>query len=67
MFLTSDEFDIAMVKLVRNTTRKFLELNKESSMNGLPIEFCAIVEENPKARTLEEYIENILMKDNEDA
>lgn len=36
-------------------------------MNGLPIESCPIVEENPNATDLEQYIKNILMAKNEDA
>lgn len=33
----------------------------------MPIELASIVEENPLARNLDDYIENILMKMNEDA
>lgn len=67
MFLTSGDFDIAMVYFIRNLTKNFIEANKEKSMNGLPINYCPVVEDNPNAKNLEDYITNILMKMNEDA
>ena len=37
------------------------------SINGLPITISSKVEENPKAKSLDDYIANILMMENEDA
>ena len=56
-----------MVYFLRNSTRRFLLLNKDHSLNGLPIELASEAEENPKAKSLNDYIDNILMKDFEDA
>lgn len=67
MFLTSEHFDIGMVYMIRNLTKNFIEDNRGKSMNDLPIELAAVVEENPNAKTLEDYIKNILTKMNEDA
>ena len=36
-------------------------------INGLPIAIASVVEENPKAKCLDDYITNILMNENEDA
>ena len=67
MFLIDRDFDLGMVYFIRNSTRKFLEKNRGASINGLPIELASVVEENPKAKSLDDYITNILMKDYEDA
>ena len=48
-------------------TKNFLEANSTRSIHGLPIEMAAEVEEDPKARTLNDYIRNILMKMGTDA
>ena len=67
MFVLDREFDLAMVYFIRNSTKTFLLKYRDHSLNELPIELASIVEENPKAKSLDDYIENILMKDNEDA
>ena len=56
-----------MVYFVRNTTKNFIQKFKDISINGLPLDLCPVVEENPNANTLEEYVQNILMMENEDA
>ena len=67
MFVLDREFDLAMVYFIRNSTRRFLLKYRDHSLNELPIELASIVEENPKAKSLDDYIQNILMKDYEDA
>ena len=67
MFVLDREFDLAMVYFIRNSTRRFLLKYRDHSLNELPIESASIVEDNPKAKSLDDYIENILMKDYEDA
>ena len=41
--------------------------NKDASINGLPFEMASQAEENPNAKTLQDYIDNILMKNYQDA
>ena len=67
MFLLDSDFDLAMVYFIRNSTKNFLLKHRDHSLNGLPIEFASEAEENLKAKNLQDYIDNILMKDNEDA
>ena len=67
MFVLDREFDLAMVYFIRNSTRRFLLKYRDHSLYELPIELHSIVEENPKAKSLDDYIENILVKDYEDA
>ena len=67
MFVLDREFDLAMVYFIRNSTRRFLLKYRDHSLNELPIESASIVEDNPKAKSFDDYIENILMKDYEDA
>ena len=67
MFLFDRQFDLGMVYFIRNATRNFIEQNREISINGLPIEMASVVEENPLAKNLDDYITNILMKEDEDA
>lgn len=63
----SEPFDKGLIFMIRNLTKNFIEENKNKSINGLPLELAAIVEEDPQAKTLEDYIDNILMKPNRDA
>ena len=56
-----------MVYFIRNSTKNFINKHRGISINGLPMELCSVVEENPKAKNLDDYIKNILMKMNEDA
>jgi hypothetical protein len=65
--LLHDAFDKGMIYFLRNLTKNFLKENRERSMNGLPLEFAAEAEEDPDARTLDDYINNILMKMGRDA
>lgn len=67
MFIFDSEFDLAMTFFIRNATRNFIVCNRDISINGLPIELASVVEENPRAKNLDDYISNILMKENEDA
>ena len=67
VFLIFDQFDIGMVYFIRNSTKNFINKYRDLSINGLPIELCSVVEENPRAKNLDDYINNILMKMNEDA
>ena len=61
LFVMDKEFDLAMVHYIRNAIKNFLEQNRDISINGLPIETASVVEDNPKAKTLDEYIKNIVM------
>ena len=61
LFVLEKEFDLAMVHYIRNATKNFLEQNRDVSINGLPIEMASVVEENPKAKSLDDYIKNIVM------
>ena len=61
------EFDLAMVHYIRNAIKNFLEQNRDISINQLPIETASVVEDNPKAKSLDDYIKNIVMQENEDA
>ena len=56
-----------MIYFIRNSTKNFIEDHKHSSINGLNVELASIVEENPYARNLDDYIKNILMEENQDA
>ena len=67
MFLFDRQFDLGMVYFIRNATRNFIEQNREISINGLPIEMASVVEESPLSKNLDDYITNILMKEDEDA
>ena len=67
MFLIDREFDLGMTFFIRNSTKKFIEANKDASLNGLPIELASVVEENQNAKSLDDYIKNILMMENQDA
>ena len=67
MFLIDREFDLGMTFFIRNSTKNFIEANKDASLNGLPLELASVVEENPNAKSLDDYIKNILMMENQDA
>lgn len=67
LFLFHDKFDKAMIYFIRNLTRNFLKDNQNKSMNDLPLENAAVVEEDPDGRTIDDYINNILMKMERDA
>ena len=54
--MLDDEFDLGMIFFIRNSTKNFLIQNRGRSMNGLPIELASIVEENEKAKELDDYI-----------
>lgn len=56
-----------MTFFIRNSTKNFIEANKDASLNGLPIELASVVEENQNAKSLDDYIKNILMVENQDA
>ena len=56
-----------MIYYIRNATKNFIEQNRGVSINGLPIEIAAVVEENPRAKSLDDYIKNIVIQDNENA
>lgn len=62
MFVFDKDFDLGMIYFIRNATRNFIEHNKDKSINGLPIELASEAEEMENAKTLEDYIKNILMK-----
>ena len=55
MFIFDREFDLGMIYFIRNATR------------NLPIEVASVVEDNPKAKSLDDYITKILMMESEDA
>ena len=63
MFLTSDAFDKGMIYLIRSMASNFLLSYRDRSFNELPFEVAFMAD----AVSIEEYIENILMKMNEDA
>ena len=67
MFLLEEQFDKAMIWFFRSAISDFLMKHRDLSMNGLPLEFCPIVEEPERGATLELYIQNIVNKMNEDA
>jgi hypothetical protein len=54
--MAHDNFDKAIIYLLRNLTRNFIEQYKERSINGLPIENAPLVEDIPNATTLEGYV-----------
>lgn len=58
----NEDFDKGIIYFIRNLTKAFLINNRGRSINGLPIELAAIVEEDPKVKSLDDYITNILMK-----
>jgi len=49
----NDNFDLALIYMVRNLTKNFIEWHKDVSINGLPIDMACVAEEDPKARTLQ--------------
>ena len=67
MFIFDQEFDLGMIRFIRNSVKNFINANRDGSINQLPIQLSPIVEDNPNAKNLDDYIKNILMKDNEDA
>ena len=67
MFIFDQEFDIGMIRFIRNSVKNFIKANKDGSINQLPIKDAPIVEDNANAQNLDDYINNIIMKDNEDA
>ena len=67
MFIFDQEFDIGMIRFIRNSIKNFLKGNKDGSINQLPIKNAPIVEDNANARNLDDYIDNIIMKDNQEA
>ena len=56
-----------MIRFIRNSLKNFLKAHKDGSINQLPIESAPIVEDNANARNLDDYIDNIIMKDNQEA
>lgn len=67
LFLTNDRFDKAMIFFVRKLVKNFIIINRERSINELPIEYAPIVEGDEDEMTLEGYVENVVMKMNTDA
>ena len=59
----SNEFDLSMIYFIRNTTKNFLNWHGERSFNGIPINVAILADSD----SLDEYIDKILMKMNEDA
>ena len=55
-----------MVYFIRNSTKNFINKYRDISLNLLPIKLCSVIEENPKAKNLDDYINNILMNMLED-
>ena len=56
-----------MIYFLRNSVKNFIVTHQDMSLNGLPLTLCPIVEDIETAKTLETYIENILMCENQDA
>lgn len=63
MFLFDSNFDLGMIFFIRNSTKNFMLAHKEYSINGLPMNLAA----EAVANNLQEYIDEIVMKLNEDA
>jgi hypothetical protein len=64
MFLTNDEFDKGLIYFLRNSTKNFILRDPNLSINGLPMNVASVAEEGLDLNT---YIDEILMKMNEDA
>lgn len=56
-----------MIYFIRNSTKNFILANRESSINGLPLELAAEAEDNEEAANLDDYVDKILMKNDQDA
>ena len=67
MIFLNDNLDLSLIYLLRKMGKNFMQKHKEISINGLPLSMTPIVEEIENAKTYEGYIDNILMKMNEDA
>lgn len=61
MFLINDDFDKSMIFFIRSLTKNFILENRERSINQLPIEAAVVVEQEQNV-TLDNYIENVVMK-----
>lgn len=59
------QFDKSMIYLLRKITKNFMLAHKDRSINELPISIAPIVDSFEC--TLEEYIEDIVMKMGTDA
>ena len=49
MFIVDRDFDLGMVFFIRNSTMRFIERNKDCSINGLDLVIAPVAEENEKA------------------
>ena len=63
MFFISDSFDKAIIYMIRCMTKNFLLEYKDRSLNELPFNLMILGD----ADSLEQYIDNIVMKMDEDA
>mmetsp|Transcript_29095 Transcript_29095/g.28120 ORF Transcript_29095/g.28120 Transcript_29095/m.28120 type:complete len:154 (+) Transcript_29095:1148-1609(+) len=63
MFITNSDFDKAMIYFIRSIAKNFLKIYQERSFNGLPLGVAILAD----ADTLDDYIDNILMKMQTDA
>ena len=63
MFYYDSNFDFGLIWFIKNSTKNFMKSNKECLINGVPIKLAAEMDAN----NIEDYINNILMKENEDA
>ena len=59
MFILDQDFDLGMIYFIRNSTKNFIESNRDISINGLPLSLASEVEENEDAKNLDDYIKNI--------
>ena len=65
MFVFDPEFDEGMIFFIRNAVKNFIEKQKNYEINGIPIEL-GLIEEFPHMKTLSNYLENFLMKENKE-
>lgn len=63
MFFLSNNFDLAIIYMIRSIAKNFMLANRGRSINECPIEVMVTTD----AASLDEYVENVVMKMGEDA
>ena len=53
--------------MIRHLTKNFIEANVDRSINGLPINMAAVVEEELHVANMQEYVDNVVMQMEHDA